>query len=265
MPNFISEDNIEQAILKRLKERFDFELLNCHTVDAEDLNDGSGRSDKRDVILGDRLKAAALRLNPEIPESAVDEALTRLTDKRYAMSLLAANREVDGLIRDGIPVEFENDQGRTQQERVRVIDFDDPAGTKNSFLAVSQLWIRGERGYRRPDILIYVNGIPLVFIELKNSNVKLQSAFDDNLTNYKKDIPQLFLTNAFCLLSNAVETRVGSMSAEWEHFFKWQRATDEKEKVDPARIKREGTSVEAALAGLFAPERLLDYVENFIK
>lgn len=264
MPNFISEDAIEQAILKRLRDQFGYELLNCHTADADDLNDRSGRGDKRDVIFGNRLKEAAIRLNPGIPESAIDEAIAKLTDKRYAMSPIAANREVDGLIRDGIPVEFENAQGKTEWERVRVIDFDDPDRKKNRYLVVSQLWIKGERSYRRPDILLYVNGIPLVFIELKNSNIKLQSALDDNLTTYKKEIPQLFLTNAFCLLSNAIETRVGSMTAGWEYFFKWQRAEDEKEKIDSDRIQREGTSVEAALAGLCAPQRLLDYVENFI-
>src|SRR5262249_38747304 len=121
-----------------------------------------------------------------------------------------------------------------------------------------------ERGFRRPDILLYVNGLPLVFIELKNSNVKLRTAFDDNLTAYKKEIPQLFLANAFCILSNAIETKVGSCTAEWEHFFNWLRVEDEKEKVDRAEIEREGTSVERAIAGLCARDRLLDYVENFV-
>ncbi len=263
MPNFISEDSIEKAILTRLKEQFGFELLNCHTSDADDLSDRSGRSDKREVILGERLKEAATRLNPGIPEMAIDEALTRLTDKRYAMTPIAANREIDGLLRDGIPVEFEDAKGKQEQERVRVIDFN-PDSKDNRFLAVTQLWIKGEQKYRRPDILLYVNGIPLVFIELKNSNVKLRSAFDDNLTTYRKEIPQLFLFNAFCILSNAIETKVGSFNAPWEFFFKWLRVESEKEKVDAAKIKREGTSVEAAIAGLCQPDRLLDYVENFI-
>ncbi len=103
-----------------------------------------------------------------------------------------------------------------------------------------------------------------MFIELKNSNVKLKTAFDDNLTNYKQDIPQLFLTNAFCMLSNAIETKVGSITAGWEHFFNWLRVEDEKEKVDRDAIRREGTSLERAVAGLCAPLRLLDYVENFV-
>jgi len=263
MPNFISEDAIEKAILKRLNEQFGFDVLNCHTSDAEDLNDRSGRSDKREVILGERLKEAAVRINPGIPESAIDVALAVLTDKRYAMSPIAANREIDGLVRDGIPVEFENAQGKKEQERVRVIDFD-PGSKHNRFLAVSQLWIKGEQNYRRPDILLYINGIPLVFIELKNSNVKLKTAFDDNLTTYRKEIPQLFLFNAFCILSNAVETKVGSFNSPWEFFFKWLRVESEKEKVNPEKVQREGTSVELAVAGLCAPAKLLDYLENFL-
>lgn len=262
MPNFISEDDIEQAILDKLNRLYGYELLNCYTVDAEDLNDGTNRTDKRDVILPDRLRLAACLLNPAIPETAIDEALSHIKDKRPAMSLVTANREIDGLIRDGIPVEFDDDQGRTKHERVRVIDFNDPG--QNRFLAVSQLWIKGEHRYRRPDIILYINGIPLVFIELKNSNVKLKTAFDDNLTNYKHDIPQLFLTNAFCILSNGIETRVGSFTAGWEFFFNWLRALDEKERINREEIQRRGTSLEIAVAGLCAQERLLDYIENFL-
>ncbi len=178
------------------------------------------------------------------------------------MTLVAANQEVYNLLRDGIPVEFDDSTGQKQNERVRLIDFND--ASENRYLAVTQLSIKGERGFRRPDVLLYVNGLPLVFIELKNSNVKLKTAFDDNLTNYKREIPQLFLTNVFCVLSNAIETKVGSITAEWEHFFNWLRADDEKEKIDREAIKEKGTSVEGVIAGLFPPRRLLDYVENFI-
>lgn len=266
MPNFISEDQIEQALLKKLREQFGFDLLNCYTVDAEDLNDRSNRTSKREVILADRLKRAALRLNKRIPEPVIDDALVRFCDRRSAMSLVAANREVDSLIRDGISVEYENSQGRKEQERVKLIDFNKPSPSqgRNEFLAVSQLWIKAEHGYRRPDVLLYVNGIPLVFIELKNSNVKLRTAFDDNLITYKQEIPQLFLTNAFCILSNAIETRVGSMTADWEHFFTWMRVEDEKEKIDREQIQKQGTSLELAVSGLCVPEKLLDYIENFV-
>lgn len=261
MVNFISEEQIEQAMLEKLHQ-FGFELLNCCTVDPADLHDGSGRRDKREVIFAGRLREAAIRLNPAIPEAAIDTALARLIDKRPAMTAIAANREIDTLLRDGIPVEFDNAEGKKEQERVRVIDFNQPEN--NHFLAVSQLWIKGELSFRRPDILLYINGIPLVFIELKNSNVKLKTAYDGNLTNYKKDIPQLFLTNGLCILSNGIETKVGSCTAGWEHFFPWLRVADEKEKVDRERVRREGTSLEYVAAGLCAPDRLLDYVENFI-
>ncbi len=266
MPNFISEDQIEQALLKKLKNEFGFELLNCYTADAEDLNDRSNRANKREVILADRLKRAALRLNKHIPESVIDDALARFCNRRFAMSLVAANRELDGLIRDGIPVEYETRQGRKEQERVKLLDFSQPSPAKarNEFLAVSQLWIKAEHGYRRPDVLLYVNGIPLVFIELKNSSVKLRTAFDDNLVTYKQEIPQLFLTNAFCILSNAIETRIGSMTAEWEHFFTWMRVKDEKEKINREQIQKQGTSLELVVAGLCEPEKLIDYIENFV-
>ena len=267
MPNFLSEDNIEQAMVQRLQHLYGYDVLDCYTADAADLNDGSGRADKRDVILRDRLKAAAVRLNPEIPETAIDDALDQVCDRRQAMAMMVANRELDSLIRDGVRVEFKDGEGRNRKERVKLIDFE--ASENNHFLAVTQLWIQStgaaaKAGYRRPDILLYINGLPLVFIELKNSNVKLRSAYDDNLTNYKADIPQLFLTNVFCVFSNGLETRLGSLSAEWEHFFHWLRPEDEKEKIRRDQIREQGTSTERLLQGLCAKEKLLDYVENFV-
>lgn len=262
MPNFISENQIEQALVQKLRHLHGYDVLDCHTENPDDLNDGSYRANKRDVIFFDQLREAAIRLNQGIPERAIDIALEKLQDRRQAMTLVAANKEVYGLLRDGIPVEFDDAEGRLQKERIYLIDFGEPGN--NRYLVVTQLWIQGERGYRRPDVLLYVNGMPLVFIELKNSNVKLRNAFDDNLINYKAEIPQLFLTNAFCVLSNAIETKVGSITAEWEHFFTWLRVDDEKEKVDRATIREHGTSLEGVIAGLLPRERLLDYLENFI-
>lgn len=267
MPNFISEDDIEQALLQRLQHLYGFDVLDCHTSDRDDLDDGSNRKDKRDVILADRLKAACVKLNPNIPESAIDDAVARVCDRRSAMAPLKANMELDALIRDGVPVEFEDENGVKQTERVRLIDFDNAA--ENEYLAVCQLWIKAvgqapHAQYRRPDVILYVNGLPLVFVELKNSNVKLRSAYEDNLLNYRHDIPQLFHCNAFCILSNAMETKVGSFTAGWEHFFNWFRVADEKEPVDRKKIAAEGTSLEHAVGGLCQRERLLDYVENFV-
>jgi len=267
--NFISEDDIEQGLIQRLQHLCGFNALNCFTAQPDDLNDGSGRADKREVILADRLRSAVERLNPQPPAHAVDQAMALLLQPRTAMSLAAANREMDALIRDGVPATYKPETGpqagQTVTERLRVIHFDEPAPQAglNDYLVVGQLWIRGEHGYRRPDVLLYVNGLPLVFIELKNSNVKLRAAFDDNLTTYKAEIPQLFVANALCLLSNGIETKVGSLTAQWEHFFAWLRVDDEKEPLDRKDIAQRGLSVERVVAGLLQPERLLDYVENF--
>jgi len=270
--NFISEDDIEQAILNRLEAKYAYELLNCFTAKPDELNDKSKRTDKRDVVLADRLLDACIKLNPGIPHEVIEQqVIPKLMDRRTAMSSIVANREVDGFIRDGVSVEFEkeNSEGLIEklQERVRLIDFDET--TNNQYLAVSQLWIKSlghapKASYRRPDVILYVNGLPLVFVELKNSNVKLRSAYDDNLKTYKHDIPQLFHCNAFCLLSNAIESKVGSFTAGWEHFFNWLRVDSEKEKVNRKQISDLGTSIEYAIAGLFQPHKLLDYIENFI-
>ncbi|MBD1399871.1 type I restriction endonuclease subunit R [Pelovirga terrestris] len=267
MPNFLTEDAIEQAMVQRLQHLYGYDALDCYTSDPADMKDGSGRSDKREVILRHRLKDAAVRLNPEIPEAAIEDALDQVCDRRQAMATMVANRELDNLIRDGVRVVFRDAEGRNRKERVRLIDFEQ--ADNNHFLVVTQLWIQStgaaaRAGYRRPDILLYVNGLPLVFIELKNSNVKLQTAYHDNLTNYKADIPQLFLTNVFCVLSNGIETRLGSLSAAWEHFFHWLRPEDEKEKIRRDQIRAEGTSAERFLQGLCAKSKLLDYVENFV-
>ncbi|MEW6710698.1 MAG: type I restriction endonuclease, partial [Candidatus Riflebacteria bacterium] len=245
MPNLISEDQIEKAAISLLEQNYGYRSINCYTPDLENLNDSSNRSSKAEVAFKDILKTAAVRLNREIPESVIDQAIETLTARRVAMSPILANKEVYNLIRNGVPVQFENAQGKTEKGMVRVIDFENPE--KNDFCAVTQLWIKGDRCPRRPDILIYINGLPLVFIELKNSNVKLKNAFDDNLCNYKHDIPLLFNYNAFCVLSNGIETRVGSITSGYEHFFRWMRPDDEAEKVDREKIEDEGTSLERVL------------------
>lgn len=262
MPNFISEDQIEKAAVALLTETYGYRTVNCFTQDVENLADKSNRDSKQEVVLLDVLKTYAFKLNKNIPDEVVEEAIEKLTSRRYAMSPLLANKEVYNFIRNGIPVEYEGADGRTEHGIVRVIDFAHPEA--NDFCAVTQLWIKGERYPRRPDIIIYINGLPLVFIELKNSNVKVQNAYDDNLINYKKDIPLLFQYNAFCVLSNALETRVGSFTTGYEFFFSWLRADDETEKVNRKAIEKEGASLERVLHGLLPKERLLDYIENFI-
>jgi len=262
LPNYISEDQIEKATIDLLTAKLSYRTINCYTPEVDNLNDGSSRTSKKEVVFFDILKKYALKFNPGIPEAVVDEAISRLTARRYAMSTLLANKEVYDLIRDGIPVQYQNKADKTEHGTVRVIDFHRPE--ENDFLAVTQLWIKGDHYPRRPDILIYINGLPLVFIELKNSNVKVRNAYDDNLTNYRKDIPILFQYNALCICSNAVDTKVGGFTSGWEHFFNWLWVDDETERIDRKQIEKEGTSLERLVKGLFPKERLLDYIENFI-
>jgi type I restriction enzyme R subunit len=263
MPNFISEDNIEVAVVNLLKQdAFGYRHLNCLTSDADDLNDKSNRESKSEVVFFDILKARAKLLNPNIPDGSIDDAIETFGKKRTHMSQIAANREIYNLIKDGVPVEFDGANGRKEQGSVKFINFEDK--TQNDYLVVTQLWIKGERRFRRPDVILYINGIPLVFVELKNSNVKVKQAFDKNLTEYKEDIPQLFLYNAFCVLSNALETKVGSFTAGWEFFFRWLRVDDEKERVNTDTFRKDGTSLQQLMNGLFKQDRLLDYLENFI-
>lgn len=266
--NFISEDDIEQATIALLSKEFGYKHLNCYTVDSSDLNDRSGRTDKKDVIFKDRVIEKCRQFNRQVPPDVIETAISKLMDRRGSMSAIKANMELYTAICDGASITYEDKNGeKHENESLKLIDFENPES--NEFLVVSQLWIQSTGrtpycAYRRPDLILYVNGLPLVFIELKNSNVKLKNAFDDNLKNYKNDIPQLFLTNAFCVLSNATDTKLGSFTAEWEHFFNWLRVDQEKEKVNKEEIEEQGTSIEYLLRGLFRPERLLDYVENFI-
>lgn len=139
--NIISEDDIEQALLQRLQHVHGFDTENFFTADPANLNDNSRRADKRDVVLADRLLKACVELNPDIPAEVIEtQVIPKIMDRRGAMNPVAANRELDGLIHDGVDVEFDDAEGIKQHERVRMIDFDDPA--KNHYLAVSQLWIK---------------------------------------------------------------------------------------------------------------------------
>ena len=266
--NFITEDQIEEACVEFLKQHYSYQHIDCMRSDPADLNDGSGRTDKRDVVLKDRLFSKCKQLNPEVPEDTILGAIKDVMSRRPDMSMLKANKEIYHYIRDGINVTYEDTDGVRQENiPLRLIDFEDPSN--NEFLLVTQLTIQStgitpKRQYRRPDILVYINGLPIVFFELKNSNVKLQNALTDNLTDYKNDIPQLFLCNAFCILSNASDTRIGSFTADWDNFYPWLRVDDEQQKVDREYIQTHGTSVEYLLEGLFQPTRLLDYIENFI-
>lgn len=266
--NYISEDQIEKACVKFLVNNFGYQELDCTTANNSDMNDGSNRSDLRDVILKDRLFAKIQQLNPTVPDDTITHAIDGLMDRRTSQSLLQANQEIYLAIRDGVIVSYKDAQGKQHTNvPLKLIDYQNPHN--NEFLAVTQLSIKTTGNapqctYRRPDLLVYINGLPIVFFELKNAIIPLKTAFKDNLTAYKAEIPQLFLTNVICVLSNGVQTRLGSMTASWEKFYPWLRVENEKETVDKDDIAENGNSIKYLLEGLFEPARLLDYIENFV-
>ena len=212
-----------------------------------------GRQTQQDVVLVPRLRVALEKLNPELPADALEKAIEELTRDRSKLLAVNANLEVYQLLKDGVKVEVSEDDGGTAIETVRVIDWSQPE--ENDFLLTSQFWVRGELHTRRTDLVGFVNGLPLLFVELKKPSVPLRSAYKDNLSDYRSNIPQLFIYNAAVLLSNGVETMVGSTFSTWEHFFEWKRINDEGEKGV--------VSLETAIRGIAERMRLLDIVENF--
>ena len=263
MKNFLSEDDIEQAVVEKIfRDQLRWQVLNAYTAQADHLNDGTQRTDKTEVVLRSVLRRKLDQLNPDLPPAALEQAAESLCQGRRAVSLIKANAEVYQLLREGVPVRYAGEEGKEETAFARVIDFAHPE--RNEFLAVRQLWIKGSLGYRRPDIILYVNGLPLVLIELKNSNVKVKNGYDDNLTNYRAELPQLFWYNVVTIISNGHQTRVGSFTAGWEHFGEWLRTTDERERPDKQRIREYQVSLDYAVLGLCTPERLVDYLENFV-
>ena len=217
-----------------------------------------GRESESQVILTRRLRAALQRLNPGLPADAYAQGVEQIAQDRSKQIAVNANREVYRLLKDGVRVKVPDEHGGHRIETLRVIDWDTP--TDNDFFLASQMWVAGDMYRRRCDLLGFVNGLPLVFIELKKPSVPLKSAFDDNLRDYRgQSVPQLFHPNAFILLSNGSDTKVGTLTSAWEHFFDWKRVDAEDEDSPPSGK----VSLERALRGLLAPARLLDYIENF--
>ncbi len=232
--------------------------LGWATVDAyaETLDpDGTlGRDNQGEVILLRYLRPALQRLNPELPVEAIDSAIAQLTVDRATLDPVRANREFYELVRDGVPVKVRAEDGSQSPERVRVIDWRNPAA--NDFRLVSQLRVSGDIYHRRADLVGFVNGLPLVFVELKASHKRLEHAYDDNLRDYRDAIPAVFVPNALIILSNGSESKIGSVSSQWEHFVEWKKIDDESE---PGKV-----SLETMIRGTCEPSRMLDLIENFI-
>ena len=261
MPHIITEDMIEQAAIKLLVDVNEYDTMNCFTSEKETLPDGTGRENKKQVVLPDILFNKLCGINPSIPVATIKSVAETLQYTPHTADLMAVNCANYQILRTGITVKYEVN-GKQESNTLNIIDYKEPLN--NNFTVVSQMWIKGEVHWRRPDLIIFINGLPLVFIELKNSNILVKNAYDKNLTDYLKDIPYLFNYNQICVLSNGVETRVGSFKAGYEHFFEWLKVDSEKEKPDREQIKENCISIEYLIKGLLKKETLIDYIESFI-
>lgn len=255
--SILLEDHLEQATLQWLS-GLGWSTAHGPAISPPDRKtSGTERDSYCQVVLVHRLRAAIRRLNPHIPPGAQDDAVRGVLSPNNP-SFVAANRQVYRWLVEGVPVEFQKD-GETRGDRVKLVDFDDPA--RNDWLAVNQFSIQGAKRTCRPDVLLFVNGLPLVLLELKNpgdESADIWSAHNQ-LENYKQDIPDLFAFNALLVLSDGISARLGSLTADRERFMAWR--TIDGVTTDPLGAMRE---LETLVHGIFERRLLLDYLQHFI-
>ena len=237
-----------------------FNQLGWDTILAfnnENFGDDStlGRSHKKEVVLKKIFLAKLKQFNPDLPDVAYTLAYDKLTEASNTKSLAEINYEKHLLLKKGIEVDFIDDKGTLIKNKT-LKDFDFDNAENNNYLAVQQLWIEGKSNrLRRPDIIGFINGIPLLFIELKATHRNLVNAYNSNFTDYKDVIPQLFYYNAFVVLSNGLESRIGSITGQYQHFHEWKRITEEDEGI---------VALDRMIIGVCEKQRILDLFENFI-
>ena len=249
-----NEDTLAQETTANyLRDQLGWESVYAYNTESLGKEGTLGRSTETEVVLTRYLGEALMELNPGLPADAYQSAIRKITEATVSQSLLLTNRERYEMLRDGVVVEYRNANGDLKKERLRVFDFDNPEN--NHFLAVRELWIKGALYRRRADVIGFVNGVPLVFIELKAPNRDLQRAYNENLSDYKDTIPHLFEHNAFIVLGNGIAARYGSLSSRYKHFRQWKRL----EEGDPGVV-----DMETLLKGICSKRGLLDIFENFI-
>ena len=268
-----SEDAaVEQPTINLFAE-LGWETLNCYHENFGPLS-LLGRDTMAQVVLPNRLRLALEKLNPGVSPRAIEIAVDELTKDRSAFSPARANQAVYRLLKDGVKVTFKkadpsDNDDEEAVEIVKLIDWTEI--DNNDFLLASQFWISGDYGKKRADLVGFVNGVPLVFIELKASHKKLELAYEKNLSDYKDTIPHVFWYNAFVILSNGSKARIGSMTAGIEHFAEWKKIDSQPLKAQngvPLRQNESGlispkVSLDTMVRGVCEKRRLLDFVENF--
>ncbi len=249
-----TEDNLVQATTADyLETQLGWESVFAYNNEDFGKDSLLGRSNDLEVVLTRYLREALVKLNPNLPDIAYDEAIRTFTEYTTTQSLIQINKEKYELLKDGIQVSFKNQKGEQKKQKLKVIDFSNPKD--NHFLCVRELWIRGPLGRRRADVVGFVNGIPLVFMELKNVHKSVQAAYEENLVTYKERVPQLFHHNGLCILGNGIEAVVGAFSSPFKFFREWKRLKEEDKGV---------VDMETLLKGICTKANLIDIFENFI-
>lgn len=252
--NDYTEDNLAQATLSEyLQDELGWESVFAFNAETFGAEGTLGRKSDRDVILTRYLGEALIRLNPGLPNVAYTYALRQITDTLAFQSIVQVNHEKYELIRDGVLASYKID-GEIKKTKLKIFDYNNP--DNNHFLCVREMWVSGSNGHRRrPDIMGFVNGLPLMFVELKRPDKSLRRAYDDNFKDYLDTIPQLFHFNAFIVLGNGVEAKIGSLSAQYEHFSDWKRLAEGEKGV---------VQMETLIKGVCNRANFLDFFENFI-
>lgn len=244
---------VQESAGNLLRDELGWDVQFAYNTEVLGKNGTFGRESYREILLLRYFHKALKTLNPWINESQITEAQKLLENRLSTSSLLQVNEEKYFLIRDGIPVTVKKPDGQTETKKASVIDFQNP--DNNYFLAVKELKIHGDLYRRRTDIVGFVNGIPLLFVELKKNTVDVQNAYDDNYTDYQDTIPHLFYYNAFLMLSNGTEAKIGTLGSKYEFFHEWKRLAE----------KEQGSvALETMLRGICKKENFLDLFENFI-
>ena len=212
-----------------------------------------GRKSYKEILLVKYLKEALLKLNPWLTPALLEDAIKTFESHMSSASLTQINEEKYRHIRDGIPVKVKKPNGQIEEKKAIVIDFTNTEN--NDFLAIKEMKIHGDLYRRRTDIVGFVNGIPLLFIELKKNSVDVQNAYTDNYTDYLDTIPHLFYYNAFLMLSNGTEAKVGTLGSKYEFFHEWKRLSEQEEG---------NVALETMLRGICKKDNFLDLLENFI-
>ena len=202
-PLDFSEDGaVEQPTIKLFAE-IGWQTMNCYHEFASGKSN-LGRESMLEVVLVERLKAALEKLNPHLSKEAINLAIEEIIRDRSMMNAVAANNQVYLMLKDGVKVSYRNENSQEEIiDIVQVIDWKNPAN--NDFLLTSQFWVAGEMYNRRADLIGFVNGLPLVFIELKAAHKNVKNAYNDNLQDYRNNVPQLFIYNAIIILSNGIK------------------------------------------------------------